>query len=361
VRVPFLDVAAATLEVRAALDQAWQRVASSGQYIAGTEVSAFEEAFAKSEGALHGVGTGNGLDAIHLALRAMGIGPGDDVLVPSNTFIATWLAVVHSGARPVPVEPDEATHNVTAEGLVAALTPKTRAAVPVHLYGRPAPMKDIREALPDHIRLVDDAAQAHGATLHGKPVGSWSDATAWSFYPGKNLGALGDAGAVTTNDDVVAKTVRLLGNYGSPRKYQHDVLGFNSRLDPLQAAFLLVKLARLPAWNERRRSIAHQYDKGFASLQLQLAQGPSGGNPVHHLYVVRSSARDKLAKDLAEREIETLVHYPVPPHLQLPFLGSASALPTARQLASEVLSLPIGPHLSDGQVAAVIKAVQECA
>ena len=258
--IPFLDLRASYLELKTALDSAFQRVMASGWYILGEELKAFEAEFAEYCNVKYCVGVGNGLDALHLILRAMDIGQGDEVIVPSNTFIATWLAVSYAGATPVPVEPDEATYNIDPSKIEAAITEKTKAIMPVHLYGQPADMDPILKiAARHHLKVIEDAAQAHGARYKGKRTGSLGDAAGFSFYPGKNLGAFGDGGAVTTNDSTLAERVRRLSNYGSQVKYAHDVKGFNSRLDELQAALLRVKLRHLDAWNGRRRQIAAQY------------------------------------------------------------------------------------------------------
>lgn len=358
--VPFLDLKAAYAELKDPLDAAALNSLNSGWYIGGEEVTSFETAFAAYVGAAHCVGVANGLDAITLALRALGVGPGDEVLVPSNTYIATWLAVAQVGARPVPVEPDPATHNVTAEGLEDAITTRTRAMIAVHLYGCPAPIDDIAHlARARNLRLIEDAAQAHGSSWKGQRIGSHGDVITWSFYPGKNLGAMGDGGAVTTNDAELAETIRILGNYGSRQRYVHELQGTNSRLDPVQAAMLEVKLAHLDSWNDRRRAVAARYTDAFRESALILPAPPQAADPVWHLYVVRSAARDALKAHLAARGIQTLIHYPCPPHKQGAFRDMGLELPLAERLADEVLSLPIGPHLSQDQAEMVIEAVLE--
>lgn len=360
--VPFLDLGAATAEIRTELDAAVGRVLQSGRYVLGPEVEAFEREFAAFVGTDHCVGVGNGLDAIELALRALGVGPGDEVIVPSNTYIATWLAVSRLGAVIVPVEPDPGTYNLDPARVEAAITPRTRAVVAVHLYGQPADMDPLLEvARTRRIRVAEDAAQAHGARYKGRPVGSLGDAAAWSFYPAKNLGALGDAGAVTTNDPHVADRVQALRNYGSRRKYVNEVRGVNSRLDELQAAVLRVKLPRLEEWNERRRHVAARYLDGLRGTALKLPSAAPGFDPVWHLFVVRSGARDRLQEHLAKHDVQTLIHYPIPPHRQAAYadLGyPVGAFPIAERIHRECLSLPIGPHLTDGQVGDVIDAVR---
>jgi len=346
-QVPFLDVRAGYEELREEIDQAIARVLNSGRYILGEEVEAFEAQFAAFCGAGHCIGTGNGLDALHLALLAVGVEPGDEVIVPSNTFIATWLAVSYAGAVPVPVEPDKATHNLDPSLLEAAISPRTRAILPTHLYGQAADLDPLLDIARRHgLKLVEDAAQAHGAEYKGRRVGSHGDAIAWSFYPGKNLGALGDGGAVTTNDPEIAERVRLLGNYGSSRKYVHDLRGFNSRLDPIQAAVLAVKLRHLEDWNSRRSERAQVYSTALAEHGPPTV--PDWAKPSWHLYVIQSDDRDRLAGKLRDDGIETLIHYPIPPHRQQAYSGSVTdgSLPIADRLASRILSLPMGPHLT---------------
>ncbi|MGH2947287.1 MAG: DegT/DnrJ/EryC1/StrS family aminotransferase [Solirubrobacteraceae bacterium] len=357
-RIPFLDVPAAYAELQEELDAAARRVMASGAYILGPEVTAFEEEFAAYCGVRHAIGVGNGLDALRLILLAYDIGPGDEVLVPSNTFIATWLAVSQTGAMPVPVEPDPATHNVTAAAVEAAITPATKAIMPVHLYGQPADADPLLALGRDRgIPVIEDAAQAQGARYRGRRAGSLADAAGFSFYPGKNLGALGDAGAVTTDDDALAERVRMLRNYGSRVKYHHDVQGTNSRLDSLQAAFLRVKLRRLDEWNERRRALAARYLEQLARVEeLTLPVVSEWAEPVWHLFVVRHPRRDELQARLADAGIDTIIHYPIPPHRTGAYAGGAS-LPVAELLADEVLSLPIGPHLALEDAERVAQAV----
>ena len=305
------------------------------------------------------MGVGNGLDALRLSLTALGIGAGDDVLVPSNTYIATWLAVSAVGARPVPVEPDEETFNISAEAISAALTPRTRAVIPVHLYGLPAAMEEIADcARTNDLRVIEDACQAHGARSAGQRAGSFGDLAAWSFYPAKNLGAYGDGGAVTGRDPDLIERVRLLANYGSPKKYEHAVKGYNSRLDELQAAVLRVKLGCLDEWNERRTKVAERYLGGIRHPGIRLPQVPSNAQSVWHQFVVRSPKRDEVAQHLRDQGVETLIHYPVAPHAQPAYEELADlSLPVAERLSNEVLSLPMGPHLAMSQVDIVIDAL----
>jgi dTDP-4-amino-4,6-dideoxygalactose transaminase len=362
--VPFLDLKAINQEHAAGLEAAFKRVLNSGWYVLGAETAAFEASFAEYCGSAHGIGVANGLDAIFLILKGYGIGPGDEVIVPSNTFIATWLAVSHCGARPVPVEPLEGTYNLDPARVEAAIGANTRAILAVHLYGQPADMAPLQEiARRRGLKLIEDAAQAHGARYHGGVVGQLGDAAAFSFYPGKNLGALGDGGAVTTSDDGLAERIRTYRNYGSKIKYYNEVPGYNSRLDELQAALLAVKLPALDADNQRRRAIAAIYQQQLAGIAgLVLPEIPSWAEPVWHLYVVRHPQRDALAKALAEQGIGTIVHYPVPPHLQPAYAGQGyqeGDFPLAEAIHREVLSLPIGPSMSEAQALQVCAAVRQ--
>ncbi|MHB1261147.1 MAG: DegT/DnrJ/EryC1/StrS family aminotransferase [Thermoplasmatota archaeon] len=358
--VPFLDVAAGYREQKADIDQAFQRVMAAGRFILGPELEAFEREFATAHDTRHAIGVGNGLDALVLALRALGVGPGDRVLVPGHTFIATWLAVSYAGAEPVPVDVDLATYNMDVAATRRAIGPGVRAILPVHLYGQPADMTGLRGLADEHdLALVEDAAQAHGARVQGRPVGGLGDVSCFSFYPGKNLGAFGDGGAVLTNDDDLADRVRTLRNYGSRRKYDHEALGVNSRLDEMQAAFLRVRLRKLTDWNANRAHIAKTYLDALADAPgLVLPSVPAGLDPVWHLFVVRHAQRDQLQRLLLEAGIETLVHYPVPPHHAGAYAGRRwPDLPSSELAARTVLSLPIGPHMDTSQVQWVVQAV----
>ncbi len=331
----------------------------SGWYVLGPEVEAFEEEFATWVGTDHAVGVASGLDALELALRALDIGPGDEVIVPSNTYIATWLAISAVGATIVAVEPDEETFAITPQAVEAAITPSTAAVLCVHLHGRVAFAAELR-ALCDQrgLALVEDAAQAHGA----RGAGSTGHVAAFSFYPSKNLGAQGDAGAVTTSDPAIAARVRVLRNYGSRERYRNEERGMNSRLDPIQAAMLRVKLAHVDAWNERRRGIAARYCDALAEVGLVLPAMPADPQDhVWHLYVVRDREdRDGLRERLAAAGIATQIHYPIPPHRSGAYADLAlGPFPVAERLADEVLSLPIGPHLGDAAVEAVTAALLE--
>jgi dTDP-4-amino-4,6-dideoxygalactose transaminase len=357
-----LDLRAAYLELKEEIDAAVARVLGGGWYILGPEVEAFETEWAAICEASYAVGVANGLDALILALRALDVGAGDEVIVPSNTYIATWLAVSAVGARPVPVEPDAATHNIDPARIGAAITARTKVLLPVHLYGQPADLDPILTIAAEHgLKVVEDAAQAHGARYKGQRIGSHGDVVCWSFYPTKNLGALGDAGAVTTNDADLAERIRLLHNYGSREKYVNQVQGVNSRLDPLQAAVLRVKLKHLDAWNERRRAIASLYDEGLQRSGLILPRVPNWADPVWHVYVVRSTDRSALQHRLRDAGVGTLIHYPIPPHMQAAYasLGIApGALPVAKRLAEEVLSLPMGPQMPLDDTKAVVEAIR---
>ena len=361
--VPFLDLRSAYRELQVELDVVWRRVMDSGWYILGEEVEAFEREFAAYCGAKYCVGVANGLDALILILRGYEIGPDSEVIVPANTYIATWLAVSYVGATPVPVEPDLQTCNLDPGRIEDAITSRTRAIIPVHLYGQPAEMEAIREiALRHGLKVIEDAAQAHGAAYGGKRAGSLGDAAAFSFYPSKNLGAFGDAGAVVTNDDDIADRVRVLRNYGSRKKYYNEVKGINSRLDPLQAGFLRVRLKHLEEWNGRRRNVAQRYLEALNGCpDIILPRVARGAEPAWHLFVLRHSRRDELQKRLNESGIGTLVHYPVPPHLSGAYSDGGwkqGDFPLTEELANTVLSIPIGPHLHDDGIASVIQAIK---
>lgn len=360
--IPFVDLGAAYRELQTDIDAAVARSLASGYYIGGPEVEAFEGEFATYCGAAHAKGVANGLDALHLALRALDVGPGDEVIVPSNTYIATWLAVSQCGATPVPVEPDAQTYNIDPTRIEAALTPRTKVILPVHLYGQPADLDPILEIARKHrLRVLEDGAQAHGARYKGKRLGAHGDAVAWSFYPGKNLGAMGDGGAVTTNDAQLAGRIGLLRNYGSRVKYVNEVKGYNSRLDPIQAAILRVKLAHLNEWNARRSAIAARYQHGLTGSGLTTPFVPDWAEPAWHLYVVQHPQREAVQKKLTEAGIGTLIHYPIPPHLQSAYTDLAygqGTFPISEKIHSEVLSLPIGPSLSLTDANKVIEAVQ---
>src|SRR5437588_6435994 len=338
--VPFLDLRPQYLELKDQFNAAYRRVAESGQFILGPEVGSFESEFAAYCGAGHCIGVGNGLDALHLIIRALDIGPGDEVLVPANTYIATWLAVSHAGATPVAIEPNERTYNIDSSRIEAAITKHTRAIIAVHLYGQPADMDPINEIASQYgLKVIEDAAQAHGARYKGKRAGALGDVAGFSFYPGKNLGAWGDAGAIVTNDDTLAQRVRVLSNYGSQVKYYNERKGFNSRLDEFQAAILRIKLAKLDEWNERRKKIAKEYLQMLeGSCDLNLPYVPDWADPVWHQFVVRHPKRDSLQAHLSENGVGTLIHYPLPPHLQSAYAElryQPRPVPISRNLADE--------------------------
>lgn len=364
-RIPFLDLTAINARFELDFEDAFKRVRRGGSWVLGPEVERFENDFAAYCGCAHSIGVANGLDALELVLRAWDIGPGDEVIVPRNTFIATWIAVTLVGAKVVSIEADGFTHTIDAAAVEAAITPRTRAVIPVHLYGRPAPVDQIREVTDRYgLRLLEDAAQAHGASLRGKRVGSLGDAAAFSFYPAKNLGALGDGGAITTDDAKLAQQLRLLRNYGSGQRYVHTRIGRNSRLDELQAAFLNVKLQRLDADNQRRAQIAVLYSQALRDIPLLALPAivPEYMEHVWHLYVVRHPHRDRLAERLAAAGIGTHVHYPRPPDLQEAYTDTALSTCVADRdpaVHRELLSLPIGPTMDDETVLYVAAQIRD--
>jgi dTDP-4-amino-4,6-dideoxygalactose transaminase len=361
-RIRFLDVGACYRELKAECDAAWRRVTESGWFILGEEVEAFEAEYAAACGASYCIGTGNGLESLFLILRAYGVGAGDEVIVPAHTYIATWLSVSHTGARPVGVEPGEHGFQMDPARVEAAITSRTRAILAVHLYGEPSNTDALREiAARGNLRLIEDAAQAHGAKWRGKPAGGLGDAAGFSFYPSKNLGAFGDGGAVVTNDRQLAESIRRLRNYGAMGKYDHDVCGYNSRLDSLQAALLRVRLRHLETWNARRKILARKYLKGLAGTRSVLPVVSDGAESCWHLFVIRHPDREPLRLFLEARGIETAIHYPVPPHLSGAYAGlgySRGDFPLAERLAETVLSLPMGPHVDEASADRVIEAVR---
>ena len=366
VKVPFQDFHTPYIELKDEFDAAYHRFMESGWFVLGKETTAFEEEYAAYCEAENCVGVANGLDALHLALRAMGISPGDEVIVPSNTYIATWLAVTQAGGVPVPVEPDPATYNIDPARIAEAITPRTKAILAVNLYGQPCDYDSIFTIARKHgLKFAIDNAQSHGALYKGRRVGGIADIECHSFYPSKNLGAYGEAGAITTNDADLADKVRVLRNYGSRVRYHNEVPGYNSRIDELQAAFLRVKLRHLDEWNARRSKIAEQYlsQLSIPDSQLVLPIVPSWASPVWHLFVVRHPQRDALQKYLADWGIQTIIHYPIPPHLSgayadLETTVQTSKLPIAEQLANQVLSLPIGPHTPQEHVNDVCREIR---
>jgi dTDP-4-amino-4,6-dideoxygalactose transaminase len=360
-QTPFVDLTRQHRDIATEIDQAIRSVLDSGWFILGPQVEAFEQEFATFSHTRHCVGVGNGLDALVLLLRAYGVGPGDEVIVPSNTFIATWLAVSQVGATPVAVEPTPGGHNIDPAGIANAITSRTRCIIPVHLYGEPADMDPIMALAERHgLVVIEDNAQAQGALYRGRPTGSLGHAAATSFYPGKNLGALGDGGAVVTSDAAIAEKVRILRNYGSSKKYHHDVEGCNSRLDELQAAVLRVKLRRLPHWNQLRQAAAGRYTALLGGTSVRPPMPQAGAESVWHLFVIESGQRDALQTHLASQGVQTVIHYPIPPHRQGCYKGThgALSLPLAEQLAQRVLSLPMFPGLSDDEQHHVANAIR---
>ena len=353
--VPILELKPAYAELAPEIDDAYRRVMASGQFLLGPELEGFESEFARAVGAADCVGVGNGLEALQMVLMAIGVGAGDEVIVPANGYIATWLAVTQTGAKPVPCEPDPATYNLDPGRLAALVTPRTKAVIPIHLYGQAADMEAIMAfASARRLFVLEDAAQSHGARCRGRPCGSLGHAAAFSFYPSKNLGAFADAGAVATNDAALADKLRYMRNYGAVHRYQNEVLGMNSRLGELQAAFLRVRLTRLQEWNSRRAGHAARYREQLQGVgDLVLPAVPAWADPVWHLFVLRTRRREKLQSYLADRGIGTQVHYPTPPHLSGAYRGlgwKRGDFPLSEKLADEVLSLPIGPHLRAEQL-----------
>lgn len=361
--VPFLDLKADLEPLRRELDAAQARVLDRGNLILGPEVEAFEAEFAAYVGANYCVGVGNGFDALRLSLLGADLNAGDDVIVPSNTYIATWLAISAIGAHPVPVEPDPATFNIDPSLIGAAITERTKAVLPVHLYGHPVDMDPVIEIAGEYqLATIDDCAQAHGARYKTRLIGSLCDASAWSFYPTKNLGALGDGGAITTDDAALAERLRRLRNYGSAARGTNDEIGWNSRLDEIQAAFLRVKLKHLDENNRRRAEIAAFYLSALDGLPVKLPSIAAWADPAWHLFVIRAEDRDGLRGRLADRGVETFIHYPVAPHLQPAYRDLAltpGSLPISELLHTEVLSLPLGPHMKDNQVEFVVDALKD--
>lgn len=362
-KVPFLSFDPMHAPIRSEMREAFDRVFDSQWFVMGEALVGFEEAYARYSQTAYAIGVSNGLDALHLSLKALGIGPGDEVIVPSHTYIATVLAVSYVGARPIFAEPSLCHYNLDPASLEGAISSRTRAVIPVHLYGQACNMDAImRIATAHRLLVVEDNAQAHGATFKGKVTGSWGDANATSFYPGKNLGALGDAGAVTTDNPEFAGRIRTLRNYGSEKKYHNEVIGYNMRLDEMQAAFLSVKLKYLDQWTAQRRQIAKWYDEALAGIgDLVLPSVHSDATHVYHLYVVRTRFREKLQAYLSEKSIGTLIHYPIPPHLQKAYtsLGHRKGdFPIAEELAETCLSLPLWPGMKQDAVAFVSETIK---
>ena len=362
-KIPFVSFLPIEKELNEDIRNAFERVFNRSWYIEGKEDEAFEQAFAQYCGADYCVGCGNGLDALMLALKALGVGVGDEVIVPSNTYIATALAVTYVGATPVFVEPDISTFLINPALIEAAITNKTKAIMPVHLYGQACDMDAIMSLAKKHnLFVIEDCAQAHGATYKGKQIGSFGDAAGFSFYPGKNLGALGDGGAAVTNSKEIADKIRALGNYGSDYKYHHIYKGNNSRLDEMQAAFLLAKLPHLDRMNEERRRIAKLYSEGIHNPKVIIPIVKDECVPVWHIYGVRCADRDALEKHLKDKEIGTNKHYPIPMHLQECYSDlkiPQGALPIAEEISATELSLPMYYGMTDEEIKYVIDAINE--
>lgn len=359
--VKFLDMRPMHDKIKNEIMQAIERVYDSNWYILGKEVEKFEEEFATYCGTKYCIGVGNGLEALHLILRGYGIGEGDEVIVPSNTYIATALAVSYAGATPVFVEPDNKTYNIDPTLIESAITDKTKAIMAVHLYGQPCDMDSINEIARKHnLKVIEDNAQSQGATYKGKKTGSLGDAAGISFYPGKNLGALGDAGAITTNDEDLANKIRTLRNYGSNKKYFNEYKGFNSRLDEMQAAVLRVKLRYLDEWNAYRKEVASNYLNKINNKNIILPYVHKDINPVWHQFIIRTNNREDLQKYLEEQGISTMIHYPVPIHKQeayKEYSDMIGRLPIAESIADEILSLPIYPEMSKFDIDKVIESI----
>jgi dTDP-4-amino-4,6-dideoxygalactose transaminase len=359
--IPFLDLEANYISIRSEVEEAIHAVLNSRQYVLGPFVREFEEAFAEYCGAKHAIGVNSGTSALHLALLACGVVPGDDVITVPFTFVATAAAIRYCGARPVYVDIDPATFNMDPARIEQAITPKTKAILPVHLFGQPADMDPIRDiARANNLRLIEDAAQAHGAEYRNRRTGVLGDAGCFSFYPTKNLAACGEGGMVTTDNSEIARSIRLLRDWGADRKYHHVALGYNYRMEGLQGAILNVKLKRLEDWTERRRSAAAAYDRLLENCDVVRPRVQAGVRHVYHTYTIRSANRDGLQQRLADAGVQTVIHYPIPVHLQPAFLDPQypqGSLPESERAAGEVLSLPMYPELTPEQIDAVAQAV----
>lgn len=361
-QIPLVDLTTQFEALRSEILPAVEQVMQQGHFILGEEVALFEQEFARYCGVSHAIGVASGTDALHLVVRALGIGPGDEVITVANTFIATALGITYTGATPVFADARADDFNIDLAAIEAAITPQTKAIVAVHLYGQPADMPAIREIATRHgLKLIEDAAQAHGAMIGDRRVGSWSDVACFSFYPGKNLGAYGDGGAIVTDDGELAERIRLLRNYGQQNKYVHTMHGYNSRLDSMQAAILRIKLRHLDGWNERRRQAARRYSDLLAEDAVALPQERAGMRHVYHLYVIRSSKRDALLDYLREKQIYCGIHYPIALHQQQPYRGIRTVpegAPVSTALASSILSLPIFPEISEAQIERVVTEIK---
>ncbi|MCI7411929.1 DegT/DnrJ/EryC1/StrS aminotransferase family protein [Helicobacter bilis] len=359
--IPFLDVKAINLRFKNELELAMKKVLESGWYILGEKNRAFEKAFAEYCGIEHCIGCGNGLDALRLSIKALGLGESDEIIVPANTYIASILAISDNGCKPIFVEPSLQTYNVDVEKIESAITPNTKAILVVHLYGQVVEMQKVWELAQKHkLAIIEDCAQAHGAIYQGKRVGTLGDVAGFSFFPGKNLGALGDGGAVTTKHKEVAEKVRALGNYGSHKKYVNLYKGLNSRLDELQAAILEIKLKHLDSDNESRRKIAKFYRENITNTKIILPECVSEEGHAWHLFVVRCEERERFQAYLKDNGIETIIHYPIPPHKQVAYKEyNHLSLPITEKIHREVLSLPISPVMSKEQAERVVSVINE--
>jgi len=361
--IPFLRLEHMHSQIRAEMMQAFEEVYDANWFLLGQQLSRFEAAYATFNNVRHCLGVSNGLDALRIALTTLNIGPGDEVILPANTFIATALAIIHTGATPVFVDPGDRTYNMEAASLEQVITDKTKAVIPVHLYGQPCNMPDIMAVAQQHsLYVVEDNAQAQGGRFNDRLTGSWGDINATSFYPGKNLGALGDAGGITTDDDRLAQTAAILRNYGAAEKYRHTQIGFNMRMDECQAAFLSVKLRYLMEWTEKKRAIAAWYDSGLQGIgDLVTPFVQPGAYHVYHLYVIRTARRNELQKYLGSNGISTLIHYPVPLHREKIFSGlcdQTGMFPVAGSLVDTCLSLPLWVGMQQVDVERICTAIQ---
>jgi dTDP-4-amino-4,6-dideoxygalactose transaminase len=363
VQIDFLNVKAAYMELKSEIDHRVSQVMMSGQYILGDEVLLFEQEYAEYCAANYCVTVANGFDALCLALKALSIGEGDEVIVPNNTFIATWLAISHVGAIPVPIEPDPCSYNINTSRIRNFINEKTKAIIPVHLYGQPADMDEITKIANEfNLKIIEDAAQAHGAIYKNQKIGSIGDVTAWSFYPGKNLGALGDGGAITTNNFKIAQTIRNLANYGSSEKYVHLLKGINSRLDPIQAAVLRIKLKKLDEWNHRRDLVASYYSANIKNTQIITPKKSPEITHSWHLYVIQHPSRESLREKLSDLRIGTGIHYPIPPHQQSAYKSddfSKFDFTVCEDLSSKIISLPMGPHITMNNIEFIVEALNK--
>lgn len=358
-KISFLNIKSSYDELEGEIDTAIKRVLKSGNYILGDEVKNFEDEFSKFCQVDYCVSVASGLDALKIGLLALGVNAGDEVIVPSNTYIATWLAVTHCNATIVPVEPNPITNNINENLIEKAITSNTKVIIPVHLYGQPAEMDKILDIAKKYgLKVLEDAAQAHGAIYKGKRIGGHGDIVAWSFYPGKNLGAFGDAGAITTNNSEIAQHISKLRNYGSADKYYNEIIGYNSRLDSIQAAILREKLKLLDEWNSRRNVIANRYINEIKNNKIELPIIKKNIISAWHQFVIKTNNRDKLINYLYSYGVETLIHYPIPPHKQKAYSNYKhlkKEFLIAEKIATEIISLPIGPHQNDQETSKIIE------